>query len=181
MNSCNCNQGLAPVNEHFFCPRMQAYIVRGPRGETGAQGPQGPQGLNGIIDNNITLATPQEVGVIAQGATTFTQIVTQNGADISIAVGESAVALTRGTYLVVYNLSGLNADADSKTYRFAISLGGEVQTSLESTATVAQNQVATLGGNGIINVANDEVLTLVNNTDSPAEISNLVMSIVKLM
>lgn len=155
--------------------------MRGPRGETGAQGPQGPQGLNGIIDNNMTLATQNEVGVLANGAVPFTQIITQNGTGISTAVGESTITLVRGTYLILYNLSVKNENADTKTYNFAIGLGGEVQTGLSAQIVVAGNQTASVGSNSIINIANDEVLSLINNTQSPVEISNLTMSIVKLM
>ncbi len=181
MNSCNCKKGLVPVNEPFFCPRLQAYVVRGPRGETGPQGPQGPRGLSGIIDNNITLSTPQEVGVVSQGAVNFAQIVTQNGLAISVEVGESSVILASGTYLVMFNLSATNSDTESKTYNFAVALGGEIQTAFQSVATVEQNQIVSLCGSGIINIENTGTLSLVNNTDKPAEISNLALSIVKLM
>lgn len=181
MNSSNCKLGLVPVNEPFFCPKMQAYVVRGPRGETGAQGPQGPQGLIGIVDNNITLATPQEIGVVSQGAVTFAQIVTQNGTAINFVANESVAMLERGTYLIVYNLSVMNTDSASRTYTFALSLGGAVQTALQNSTTVQQNQSASIGGNSVITIANDQTLSLVNNTSSPAEISNVVLSIVKLM
>ena len=44
---CGCGSGGYVPNEPFFCPRLQAYVVRGPRGATGPQGPQGPLGLQG--------------------------------------------------------------------------------------------------------------------------------------
>lgn len=181
MNSCNCKNGLVPVNEPFFCPKLQAYVVRGPRGETGAQGPQGPQGLNGIINNNITLATPQELGVVSQGAIVLSQIVAQNGNALNFVAGESSGIIGKGTYLVVYNLSLLNSDAENKSYNIAFVVGGEVQSSMQSSVTVAQNETVSLGGNGIITVENDETFALMNNSSIPAEISNLVLSIVKLM
>lgn len=181
MKNCNCQTGFPPVNEPFFCPKMQAYIVRGPKGATGAQGPQGPRGLDGIIDNSITVASPDILGVTVGGAVPFTQIVTQNGTNINIAVGDSNIALPRGTYLILYNMSVRNDEAQTKTATFALVVDDEMQTGLSGTATVGQNQIATIGGNAILNVATDAVLSLVNSSGEPINISNVILSVVKLV
>ncbi len=181
MKNCNCQTGYPPVNEPFYCPRMQAYIVRGPKGATGAQGPQGPRGLDGIIENSITVAEPQTIGVTAGGAVPFTQIVTQNGTNINIAVGDANIALPRGTYLVIYSLSARNDEAQPRTATFSLALDAEVLTGVESVASVAQNQIIPLSGNAIINVAADAVLSLVNTASDPINISNVILSVVKLV
>lgn len=181
MNSCNCKPGLVPVNEPFFCPRMQAYVVRGPRGATGAQGPQGPRGLNGALENNITLATAQELGVIAQGAVPFTQIVTQNGTAINAAVGDANIVLPRGTFMIIYGLSAHNTNSADFVVKFALSLDDEAVDGLASSVTAGQNQVAFLGGHGVINVAQEAVLALKNISDMPVTISDLVFTVIKLV
>lgn len=179
MNNCNCNQGLVPVNEPFFCQRMQAYVVRGPRGATGAQGPQGPQGLNGIITNNITLTTPQEVGVVSQGALPLAEIVTQNGT-LEFNAGESAINLASGTYLIIYSLSVQNTTEGNATYNFAIGQDSIVLDALSSQVTIPANSSVSVSGNAVLNVVNNSSISIINNTDASVEVSNLIISIIKL-
>ena len=185
---CNCcNQGLAVVNEPFYCPRRREFIIRGPRGATGAQGPQGPQGLNGTISNNATFAFPSEVGVLSDGALPLTTVVTLNGNKISQSLSLNSITLTAGTYLINYNTSILGEGATNSVSRLAvgqdvrigIAIDGIINQNLLSVVT-QQNGTQSLGGNAVITLPNTSELSLVNASGDSIEISNLILSIINL-
>lgn len=178
MKNC-CNQGLSVVNEPFFCPRMQAYVVRGPRGATGAQGPQGPQGISGTINNHATFATEAEVGVLINGALPVASTVTHHGTKISLANNASGVILRAGTYFVTYDLSVIFS-GDQTNATFAMAVNGEALPNL-ARVVAGSECILPVHGSAIIEVDDNSTLSIQNAAEAPVEISNFCLSVFNLM
>ena len=171
-NNCGCN-------EPFFCPRVNAFVVRGPRGATGPQGPQGPQGLPGSIAQGFgSFASPVTESVAAGADLPLATNVALSGTSIQHVAGQSAVTLAAGTYYIAWK-----ADATipaGGTAGLALAVNGVVNTNSQSTATGTAANVATLSGNTILTVPAQSTITLRNSGTETTSYRNVAMSVIKL-
>ena len=180
-NNCCCRDNrLAVVNEPFFCPRLQAYVIRGPRGLPGPAGPQGPSGLNGVITNNATFAQQAEVAVLASASVPFTTNYTLNGTKITHLPASTDIVLEAGTYLVDYSLSAsLEGEGDASPISFALAINSVAQTPITRQIDGSFN-MCDISGNAIITVPQNAILSLQNLSTVPVDVQNVVLSIVNL-
>jgi len=174
-NNCCRDNRFGVANEPFFCPRMQAYVVRGPRGPVG---PQGPSGLNGIITNNATFAQQPEVAVLSNGGVPLSTNYTLNGTKITHIPATSDINLSAGTYMISYSLSAVGENAGDEII-FTLSLNGTPQNAL-TRQIISTTQLQDLSGNAIITVPQNSTLSLQNLSTVSVNVENVVLSIVNL-
>ena len=180
-NSCNNSNNSrccrSSCGSPFYCPRLRAYVIRGPRGFTGPQGPQGIPGVS-TTANNAFLSSPT-VQTAAIGADIPLQNnVIINGTAITHTAGASAVTLAAGTYLINWALNATFAAEGSTTV--ALTVGGVVNSNSQSTATGTTNDIAPLSSTAVITVATPTQITLRNAGTDSNSFQNVALSIVKL-
>ena len=168
-NNCGCG-------EPFFCPRMRAYVIRGPRGATG---PQGPQGLPGSVALGFgSFASTAAASVAAGADLPLATNVALSGTSIQHVAGQSAVTLASETYFVMWN-----ADATipaGGTAGLALAVNGAVNTNSQSTATGTAANTAALNGNTVLTVPAQSTVTLRNSGTETTSYQNVSMSVIKL-
>ncbi len=181
MANCKCTKnGMGVVNEPFYCTRMQAYIVRGPKGERGEMGPQGPRGLVGTIDNNATFAQSSTINIPANSNLTFDTVVTNNGNKIALATNMADINVLAGTYFVSWNANHIAGDAP-QAITFAILANGVPILSTTVQNQPSNNTITSISGSTMLNFANNTRLNLANIGESPANLSNITFSIINLL
>lgn len=163
-------------NEPFFCPRVNAFVVRGPRGATG---PQGPQGLPGSVSLGFgSFASPVTESVAAGADLSLATNVALSGTSIQHVAGQSAVTLASGTYLVMWSANATIPAGG--TAGLALAVNGVVNANSQSTATGTAANVATLSGSTILTVPAQSTITLRNSGTETTSYQNVSMSVIKL-
>ena len=181
-----CCRNLAPrccgtvVNEPFFCPRLQSYVIRGPRGATGPQGPQGPQGIPGpnALLNFGNFSTPTEVVVESNADIPLNVNVSSSGTQIQHTAGASAITLASGSYLINWSLNATIPAGGSVSA--GLTVGGAVNTNSQSTATGDVGDIVSLYGNIILTIGASSVITLRNTSAQSTTFQNVSISIAKI-
>ena len=179
----NCwNQNNCGCSDPFFCPRLQAFVVRGPRGATGPAGPQGPQGIPGSATttvNNATFSQNASTSVLANGNVPFSTNIALNGNKITHTPGSADITLAAGTYLVTWSAS-VTTNAEANTVTAGLAVNGAVNMQTTSTVTGTTGNVLGLSGNSVITVPQGVVLNLQNLSASAVPFSNVDLSIINL-
>ncbi len=189
---CGCDGGDYVSNEPFFCPRIQAYVVRGPRGATGPQGPQGPQGLqgptgptgatgtSGAVTNNANFSRVASDSVAVNSDITFTVDNVNNGTAITHETGSATITLASGTYLLNWMATATIATADTPAV-LSLTQNGTTNANTTSSNTGDANALVVLSGTQIINAQNATTITLRNTGTQTTSYQNVAISIVKLI
>lgn len=170
----------AVVNEPFFCPRLQSYVIRGPRGAVGAQGPQGPRGLAGpnALLNFGSFSTPNETVIGSNSDIPLNTTVSLNGTAIANTVGAAAITLAAGSYLINWSL---NTEIPAGGVVSAgLTVGGALNTNSLSTVTGNAGDIVSLYGNIILTVGASTVITLRNTSAATTTFENVSISIAKI-
>ena len=181
-NSCNCWNNNNGCSEPFFCPRLQTFVVRGPRGATGPTGPQGPQGIPGSASttaNNATLSQTAQTSVLVNGNVPFSTNVALNGTKITHTAGSADIVLAAGTYLITWSAS-VTTNAEVNTVTVGLAVNGVVNSQTTSTVTGTTGNVLSISGNSVITVPQGAILNLQNLSANAVPFSNVDLSIVNL-
>ena len=184
-NSCNCwnnNNNNCGCSDPFFCPRLQTFVVRGPRGATGPTGPQGPQGIPGSASttaNNATFSQTAQTSVLANGNVPFSTNIALNGTKITHTPGSADITLAAGTYLVTWSAS-VTTNAEANTVTAGLAVNGVVNTQTTSTVTGTTGNVLSISGNSLITVPQGAILNLQNLSANAVPFSNVDFTIINL-
>ena len=180
LNCCNCRKVRSTQTcwgEPFFCPRVNSFVLRGPRGLPGPRGPQGLPGVSAISNfgnfsnaENQNVASGESVDLGAATVLVGNAILAQARSD--------SISLLSGTYLIFGNLSGVSSSDGCVSFSLNIGSQNNVFLDLED---VDDNQTFSLGGNTIVLVGENSSLSIVNISQFSVEVQNISLSIVKLV
>ena len=137
----------------------------GPTGPTGATGPTGPTGPTGSpLNQNATIYNTAEQALTNNTALTLPTVLTNN--NMTIANNSITVPAT-GEYLVSYNVNSATDATDEDN------IGIAVNGTINNGTKLALSQTDGISGTYMLNLSENDVITLVPTITAATELDNI--------
>lgn len=151
----------------------------GATGATGATGPAGPAGETATNQNAMLYNAAAQTVPTATAIPLATNVINSTGA--IAASGTTGVTLTPGQYLVSFDSDATVTEATAgESVGAALALNGTAAPYAVSSVAAEANSPHRISLDAIVNLADTETLTVLNNTGNSVNYTNSTLTVTKL-